>query len=57
MQSFVASYTELVLCFGAAGNDSGLTLQLYVSSSGQILKRLHVCEREKVIWLHCSFLC
>lgn len=47
MRSFVASYTELVLCFGAAGSDFGLTLQLYVSSSGQILKWLHVCERER----------
>lgn len=47
MQSFVASYTEFVLCFGAASSDFGLNLHIYVSSSGQILKWLHVFERER----------
>lgn len=62
MQSFVASYTDICiyifLCFDAASSDFGLNLQIYVSSSGQILKRLYVCvDRENVIWSNRSFLC
>lgn len=46
------------LCFDAASSDFGLNLQIYVSSSGQILKRLYVCvDRENVIWSNRSFLC